>query len=42
MYICVAEKQIRTMFVLDPPPRLNSQKQNIAGTHNYAVAENKS
>ena len=29
------------MFVLDFSPGLNSQKQNIRGTHNYAVAEKK-
>lgn len=39
MYIYVAQKQTRTMFVLDFSPCLNSQKQNIQGTHNYAVAE---
>ncbi len=42
MYVCMALKQTRTMFVLDFPPCLNSQKQNIRGTHNYAVAEKSS
>ena len=41
MYICVAQKQTRTMFVLDFSPCLNSQKQNIRRTHNYVVAEKK-
>lgn len=40
--ICVAQKQPSTMFVLDFSSCLNSQKQNIRGTHNYSVAEKKS
>jgi len=42
--ICIfsgAQKQTRELFVLAFSPCLNSHKQNIQGTHNYAVAGKK-
>lgn len=43
MYFCAAEKQIRTVFVLDSTPFAQIRRsKTLKETHNYVVAENKS